>query len=307
MAKSNMELEQELYGRLTEAFPDNAYNVDRSRGFPLIGIRGAFIIGRLNMVFGLLGTGWRYAHSPFVEYGKEFVTEVVIQYRVGGDAGVLPYGWNTVVDSFVPIEDGIPIWSEPVYGVGGNPKGSGGVPVSDAQKSAISNALGKAASRLGVGVDAYKGNLIASDDGVSVKGDSDTTPADEAEFIKFVMKEILVGNPDMYDELSGKHKVAAAHKRALVSRIKAAVKSAGLEEFVTENLQAIVGDKDVKSVENLSAGQLLLLNSVAKSISVEEVTWKQALEITGSLGEKTWDEALGEYMAKLAKVKEDGS
>jgi len=297
---------KEIYTALSAEFPQNAYNTDKSRGFPLIGIRGAFVIERLNNVFGLLGMGWRYSHSPFVEHGKEIVTEVALQYRVT-DKGTKPFVWDPMQETFAPLQDASSVWSEPIYGVGGNAKGSGSVPVSDAQKSAISNALGKAASRMGVGIDAYKGNLATSDGEIVLKSDSGATPADESNLIKLLMKKMLLEAPDTYDAIAKENELAAAHRKGLVAQIKTAIKTAGLSEFVSNSLQAIVGDKKVKSIENLSARQLLLLNNVAKTISAGEVTWKQALEITGSLGEKTWEVALAEFIAASEKNEEDGS
>jgi len=58
----------------------------------------------------------------------------------------------------------------------------------------------------------------------------------------------------------------------------------------------IVGDKGAKDIENLSARNLLLVNDVAKSISTGKITWKQALEIAGSPSEKTWTEAVAEFL-----------
>ena len=198
-------MNEDIYKRLTEEFPDNAYNVDKSRGFPLIGIRGAFVVERLNVVFGLLGTGWRYAHSPFETHGKEVVTELVLQYRLGEKAGdgTPAYAWNPLTEGFEPIPASQHVWSEPVYGVGGNSKGSGGVPTSDAQKSAISNALSKAASRLGVGIDAYKGNLVLDGQEVALKGDSGSSPGDAAKTIQQLLNTLLVKLPEEYDADKG--------------------------------------------------------------------------------------------------------
>jgi hypothetical protein len=40
-------------------------NGDTDQGFELIRIKAAYVIERLNEVFGPCGIGWRYAHSPF--------------------------------------------------------------------------------------------------------------------------------------------------------------------------------------------------------------------------------------------------
>jgi hypothetical protein len=48
-------------------FPPEPLSSDTSRGFELTGIKAAFVIERLNQVFGPCGIGWRYVHSPFEE------------------------------------------------------------------------------------------------------------------------------------------------------------------------------------------------------------------------------------------------
>ena len=45
---------------LDEPFPDEAKSTDDSRGFELEGLRGYYVIERLNRAFGLCGTGWQY-------------------------------------------------------------------------------------------------------------------------------------------------------------------------------------------------------------------------------------------------------
>jgi len=72
---------------LKAPFPAGALSADTSRGFELTSIKAAFVIERLNEVFGPCGIGWRYAHSPFEELqtldGRpEIVTEVAFQYRL---------------------------------------------------------------------------------------------------------------------------------------------------------------------------------------------------------------------------------
>ena len=41
--------------------------IDTSRGFELTSIKAAYVIERLNEVFGPCGIGWRYVSSPFQE------------------------------------------------------------------------------------------------------------------------------------------------------------------------------------------------------------------------------------------------
>jgi len=299
-------MSSDLYELLSAPFPNNAYNVDKSRGFPLIGVRGAFVVERLNKAFGLLGTGWRFAHSPFVDNGKEITTEVVLQYRIPSeDSGSLAYSWNPLIGGFEGVEGSSPVWSEPVYGVGGNQKGSGGVPISDAQKSAVSAGLSKAASRMGVGIDAYKGNLVLDGQEIDVKDDSTISPGDKAKAMQSLANALLLGAPAAYDKLTETDTYLAAHKAALTSQIAQSIKAANLSDFVTENLPAIVGDKSANSLKNLSAANLLLLNNVAKSIASGAITWKQALEIAEARGELTWEKAVSQYLKDDEKSDDD--
>jgi hypothetical protein len=87
---------------LKSPFPSEALSADTSRGFELTSIKAAYVIERLNDVFGLCGTGWRYAHSPFEEVhtdtGRvEIVTEVALQYRLPAatdGTGCSPVKWD---------------------------------------------------------------------------------------------------------------------------------------------------------------------------------------------------------------------
>ena len=79
-------LTQEQIQAIAAPFPPEALSADNSRGFELTSIKAAFVIERLNQVFGNCGIGWRYVHSPFEEVrtdnGRtEIVTEVALQYR----------------------------------------------------------------------------------------------------------------------------------------------------------------------------------------------------------------------------------
>jgi len=71
---------------LKAPFPPEALSNDNGRMFKLTAIRAAFVLERLNEVFGPCGIGWRYAHSPFEELHSdnrrvEIATEVTFQYR----------------------------------------------------------------------------------------------------------------------------------------------------------------------------------------------------------------------------------
>jgi hypothetical protein len=79
-------LSQDQIQAIQAPFPPESLSSDTSRGFELTSIKAAFVIERLNQVFGPCGIGWRYVHSPFEEVqvsgGRvEIVTEVAFQYR----------------------------------------------------------------------------------------------------------------------------------------------------------------------------------------------------------------------------------
>ena len=79
-------LKQDQIEALRAPFPAEALSSDTSRGFELTSIKAAYVIERLNEVFGPCGIGWRYVHSPFdvLPTGngrEEIVTEVALQYR----------------------------------------------------------------------------------------------------------------------------------------------------------------------------------------------------------------------------------
>jgi len=117
---------------LAEPFPDEAYEQDDSRGFPLTGIQGYFIIERLTEVFGPCGLGWKFTHRKvLVETTGLVVVIVSLRYRHGGQ------------------------WSEPIEMPGSQRvvKGRWG----DAYKGAITDGLKKCTSMLGVGKQVYKG------------------------------------------------------------------------------------------------------------------------------------------------------
>jgi hypothetical protein len=76
-------LTQEQVQALRAPFPAEALKPDTSRGFELTSIKAAYVIERLNGVFGPCGIGWRYVHSPFEDVPSddgrlEVVTEVAL-------------------------------------------------------------------------------------------------------------------------------------------------------------------------------------------------------------------------------------
>ena len=145
---------------LKAPFPAEALTADTSRGFELTSIKAAYVIERLNEVFGPCGAGWRYIHSPFEDVptddGRlEVVTEVALQYRLPDDSagcGRVTWadGWRYGTGE---------AWSEPILACGGKGLGRGGAPYTDARKSAVTDGLTKAASMIGVGHNVFKGQV----------------------------------------------------------------------------------------------------------------------------------------------------
>jgi hypothetical protein len=147
-----------VYDRLRKPFEEAAYSADTSRGFPLTSIKAAYVSERLNEVFGLCGQGWRYAHSPFEEIENEVIIEVALQWAVekGGEGRA---EWDAMIGNW-RICDGEG-WSAPVYGPGGQSIKKNRM--TDARKGAVTNGIGKAASMIGVGSDAFKGLVQVGD------------------------------------------------------------------------------------------------------------------------------------------------
>ncbi len=86
---------------LRASFPAEALSADTSRGFELTSIKAAYIIERLNDVFGTYGSGWRYSHAPFetivtADERTEILTEVALQYRLAAEeqGGAPPVDWR---------------------------------------------------------------------------------------------------------------------------------------------------------------------------------------------------------------------
>jgi hypothetical protein len=159
-------LTQDQIQALRSPFPPEALSADISRGFELTSIKAAYVIERLNEVFGACGIGWRYAHSPFeelqAENGRvEIVTEVAFQYRFKATnecVGCDPVVWDAGrADWAYRNGHSNHDWSEPIFASGGKLVGKGSAPLTDARKSAVTDGLTKAASMIGVGHDVFKG------------------------------------------------------------------------------------------------------------------------------------------------------
>jgi hypothetical protein len=124
---------KELLKELGKPFPPEAFEVDDSRGFELVGIKGAYVIERLNEVFGPCGSGWAYTVKRAELMDDWMMVDIELRYCINGE------------------------WSEPILAFGDCRVVRGRL--GDARKGALSDALKKAASLLGVGNEAYKGLL----------------------------------------------------------------------------------------------------------------------------------------------------
>lgn len=172
----------ELYGLLSAPMPEEALSGESSRGFELTSIKAGFVIERLNECFGLLGYGWRYAHGPHRQEGDEVLVPVAVQWRVieepeGGCCPPVYWGRQvdatdgTIGEGWQPDKDMPAVWSEPVFATGGSSLNrKGGLRCTDAFRGAVTNGITKAASRLGVGIEVWKGEC----DNGYVPGNSST-------------------------------------------------------------------------------------------------------------------------------------
>jgi len=154
-------LNQDQVQALKAPFPAEALSKDTSRGFELTSIKAAFVIERLNEVFGPCGIGWRYVHGPFEVFGNgrtEVITEVALQYRFPATndcAGCDQVVWDAQANDWDFRNGGSNHdWSEPIFACGGNSVGKGGAPTTDARKSAVTDGLTKATSGTGTHFDA---------------------------------------------------------------------------------------------------------------------------------------------------------
>ena len=159
-------LTSDQWEALHAPFPPESLSADTSRGFELTSIKAAFVIERLNEVFGPCGIGWRYVHSLFeacdLKNGsQEIVTEIAFQYRLNGiqdgASGCPPAEWCALTHGWSWREGSPGNWSEPIFACGGKAVVKGGAPHTDARKSAVTDGLTKAASMLGVGHHVFKG------------------------------------------------------------------------------------------------------------------------------------------------------
>ena len=171
-------LNQDQIQAIKAPFPPEALSSDTSRGFELTSIKAAFVIERLNEVFGPCGVGWRYVHSPFevlhTSDGRaEIVTEVALQYRFAAtnDCTGCDRVMRDAQSNDWAFRNSNHDWSEPIFACGGNSVGKGGAPLTDARKSAVTDGLTKAASMIGIGHEVFKGLIrVGRDNGRESRG-----------------------------------------------------------------------------------------------------------------------------------------
>ena len=148
-------LSEKQIAQLRAPFPVEALSADTSRGFELTSIKAAYVVERLNEVFGPCGCGWRYVHASFEWIEGEVLTEVALQFKVA-EGGCDPVVWNSEARTWAYASLGAQ-WSWPVFSPGGRRPGKGNAPLTDARKGAITDGLTKAASMIGVGQEVFKG------------------------------------------------------------------------------------------------------------------------------------------------------
>jgi hypothetical protein len=127
----SFKLTPEQVALLREPFPQEALSADSSRGFELTSIKAAYIIERLNNVFGF--GGWKYRYVPFTREDNEILTEVTLSVKDNEN------NWYSIPNA------------------GGHDMVSNRI--TDARKSAITDGINKCASFLEIGIDVFKGNV----------------------------------------------------------------------------------------------------------------------------------------------------
>jgi hypothetical protein len=226
-------LNQDQVQALRSPFPDVALTPDCSRGFELTSIKAAYVIERLNDVFGPCGIGWRYVHSPFEEVqtgnGRvEIVTEVAFQYRfkpTNDCVGCDPVMWDAQAGDW-SFRNGHSNhdWSEPIFACGGNSVGKGGAAFTDSRKSACTDGLTKSASMLGVGEAVFKGLVRVGNRGGNGRDSGNGQQPDATAFWRLFNTQGKAAGVSMEaaKELAGKGNWAVAYTE-LQSMITGAV------------------------------------------------------------------------------------
>ena len=167
-------------------FPPEALSEDKSRGFPLTSIKAAFVLERLNEVFGI--GGWWYDFEPFTNHESEICTVVSLYVQIdpeGDPLCIKQAGGKRIVKSNV----------------------------TDARKSAVTDGLTKCASVLGIGHTVFKGMADVHD---SAKPAA-SKPAPQAQAPAKTDEKISAGKVKVIHTLLGKLDIKddhAKHKKA---------------------------------------------------------------------------------------------
>ena len=155
-------LSSEQVQGLRAPFPAEALSADTSRGFELTSIKAAYVVERLNEVFGLCGVGWRYVHTPFEEVTTE---KGQVEGRHRGRTAVPspgrrhPSGQLGLQRLAIPDRCSAGTGLSPSSPVAVTPWAGVVHPNTDARKSAVTDGLTKAASMLGIGHQVFKGQV----------------------------------------------------------------------------------------------------------------------------------------------------
>lgn len=121
----------DIYKKLTEAFPDEALSVDNSRGFDLTSIKSQYVVERLNTVFGV--SNWKADYVVQIHNDQQCIVKcVLIANFDNGEKMIQRCAFG-----------GSPIKKNP----------------GDTIKSAMTDSLSKAASHMGIGNDVFKGKV----------------------------------------------------------------------------------------------------------------------------------------------------
>jgi len=132
---------EHIFEELAKEFPPEALSVDDSRGFPLTSIKAQYVVERLNDV--LTPLGWS------IDGGYEHDVPGNSDKGTAASGGVMFFGYLTI--DLNPLGHQV-VHKLKAMGYAPNKKNKG-----DMVKSAMTDALTKAASRLGVGNSVFKG------------------------------------------------------------------------------------------------------------------------------------------------------
>lgn len=131
-----MKLSPEQLKKIKEDFPSEALSTDSSRGFALTSIKAAYVIERLNDVFGVCG--WSFSFTPFETLMSEVITLVTLKI---GDHEITQAGGKKIIKEHI----------------------------TDARKSSVTDGLTKCASILGIGHSVFKGHVKVGEGNTPIK------------------------------------------------------------------------------------------------------------------------------------------